>query len=120
MVACQCEACKYGYFTVSSMVLTLLVTKTATFVVMHSACLQVSPHHGMPSGGQFMRTSSVELGDIYRTASAISVFLEEADARPFINRLMSMPAMSADGIASRQLFDASTINPNVEVSPRGP
>lgn len=63
-----------------------------------------------------MRTASIELGDIYRTASAISVFLEEADARPFINRLMSMPAMTADGLANRQVIDASTINPNIEVS----
>lgn len=62
-----------------------------------------------------MRTSSIELGDIYRTASAISVFLEEADARPFINRLMSMPAMNADGVPSRQLFDATTLNPMIEV-----
>lgn len=82
----------------------------------HYDCMQVSLHQGIPIGGQFMRTSSIELGDIYRTASAISVLLEEADARPFINRLMSMPAMNADGIATRQVIDASTINPNIEVS----
>ncbi len=69
-----------------------------------------------PGAHLFTRTASIELGDIYRTASAISVFLEEADARPFINRLMSMPVMTADGLASRPVIDASTINPNIEVS----
>ena len=69
-------------------------------------------NHGPPG---FARTSSIELGDIYRTASAISVFLEEADARPFINRLLSMPVMNADGVVSRPVIDASTINPNIEV-----
>ncbi|DBB00185.1 TPA: hypothetical protein ACH3X1_014017 [Trebouxia sp. C0004] len=64
----------------------------------------------------FGRTASIELGDIYRTASAISVFLEEADARPFINRLMSMPVMNSDGLANRPVIDACTINPNIEVS----
>ena len=68
-----------------------------------------------PAGHNFTRTASIELGDIYRTASAISVFLEEADARPFINRLMSMPVMNADGVVSRPVIDASTINPNIEV-----
>jgi len=63
----------------------------------------------------FGRTASIELGDIYRTASAISVFLEEADARPFINRLMSMPVMNSDGLANRPVIDACTINPNIEV-----
>ena len=71
-------------------------------------------NHGPPG---FARTASVELGDIYRTASAISVFLEEADARPFINRLMSMPVMNAEGVVSRPVIDASTINPNIEVCP---
>lgn len=68
-----------------------------------------------PAAHIFTRTASIELGDIYRTASAISVFLEEADARPFINRLMSMPVMNADGVVSRPVIDASTINPNIEV-----
>ena len=71
-----------------------------------------------PGAQAFTRTASIELGDIYRTASAISVFLEEADARPFINRLMSMPAMTADGLAPRPVIDASTINPNIEVGLR--
>ena len=71
-------------------------------------------NHG-PGAHNFTRTASVELGDIYRTASAISVFLEEADARPFINRLMSMPVMNAEGVANRPGSDASTINPNIEV-----
>lgn len=75
-------------------------------------CALQAFNHG-PAG--FTRTASVELGDIYRTASAISVFLEEADARPFINRLMSMPVMNADGVVSRPVIDASTINPNIEV-----
>ena len=69
-------------------------------------------NHGPPG---FARTASIDLGDIYRTASAISVFLEEADARPFINRLMSMPVMNAEGVVSRPVLDASTINPNIEV-----
>ncbi|DBA71006.1 TPA: hypothetical protein ACH3X2_011438 [Trebouxia sp. C0005] len=64
----------------------------------------------------FGRTASIELGDIYRTASAISVFLEEENARPFINRLMSMPVMNSDGLANRPVIDACTINPNIEVS----
>ena len=74
-------------------------------------------HNPGVAGHNFGRTASIELGDIYRTASAISMFLEEADARPFINRLMSMPAMNSDGLSNRPVIDASTINPNIEVRP---
>ncbi|KAK9868202.1 hypothetical protein WJX84_001978 [Apatococcus fuscideae] len=42
------------------------------------------------------RTGSVELGDICRTASALSMFLEEAEQRPLINRLLSMPSAPRD------------------------
>ena len=80
--------------------------------------LQAGHNPGVAGGmHNFGRTSSIELGDIYRTASAISMFLEEADARPFINRLMSMPAMNSDGLSNRPVIDASTINPNIEVRP---
>ena len=77
-------------------------------------CVQAVFNNGI-AAHNFGRTASIELGDIYRTASAISVFLEEADARPFINRLMSMPVMNSDGLASRPVIDACTINPNIEV-----
>lgn len=77
-------------------------------------CVQAVFNAGI-AAHNFGRTASIELGDIYRTASAISVFLEEADARPFINRLMSMPVMNSDGLANRPVIDACTINPNIEV-----
>ena len=67
-------------------------------------------------GHAFKRTGSVEMGDIFRTASAISMFLEEAETRPFINRLLSMPVMNADGIGARQpVLDAQALNPTIEV-----
>lgn len=83
--------------------------------IRHSCCVHLQAYIHAAAVHNFTRTASIELGDIYRTASAISVFLDEADARPFINRLMSMPVMNADGAPNRSVMNAATINPNIEV-----
>ena len=72
------------------------------------ACLQ-------PDGSQVAaaakRATSVEVGEIYRTASAFSIYLDEMENRPHINRLMSMPSMTDP----QRIIDANHINPNIEV-----
>lgn len=40
------------------------------------------------------RTSSVEVGEIYRTASALSVYLDDMETRPQLKRLISMPSLT--------------------------
>ena len=57
------------------------------------------------------RATSVEVGEIYRTASAFSIYLDEMENRPHINRLMSMPSMTDP----QRIIDANHINPNIEV-----
>ena len=68
-----------------------------------------------PDGGQVAaaakRATSVEVGEIYRTASAFSIYLDEMENRPHINRLMSMPSMTDP----QRIIDANHINPNIEV-----
>ncbi|KAK9808759.1 hypothetical protein WJX72_003116 [[Myrmecia] bisecta] len=85
-----------------------------------SKALAVSAHttteSGMdtPNPNQFRRTASVELGDeIYRTGSALSIYYDELENRPFINRLLSMPLMP--GAPSRTL-EAQHVYPDIRVS----
>lgn len=64
------------------------------------------------------RTGSVELGEICRTASAISMFLEEAEQRPLINRLLSMPSIPrAPGLMDAQVMHSNCSLPHVEHEP---
>ncbi|KAK9833636.1 hypothetical protein WJX74_001172 [Apatococcus lobatus] len=56
------------------------------------------------------RTGSTELVDICRTASAISMFLEEAEQRPLINRLLSMPSIPrAPGLMDAQVLESGNL-----------
>ena len=56
----------------------------------------------------------MELGEIYRTASALSIYFDEMETRPFINRLLSMPALANSNIQ----VEPQQINPNVAVDLR--
>lgn len=70
--------------------------------------LQPEPSNGVAGPKP---TGSMEVGEIYRTASALSIYLDEIETRPHIKRLMSMPSLT-DPL---RILDANQINPNVEV-----
>ncbi len=76
------------------MKLEILHMQSGTAIAAHRGT-QASPYNlqGHSPSTQIRRTGSVELGEICRTASAISMFLEEAEQRPLINRLLSMPSV---------------------------
>lgn len=59
------------------------------------------------------RTASLEVGDIYRTASALSIYLDEIESRPQLERLMSMPSLPDP----RRLIEANHANLNMEARP---
>lgn len=57
------------------------------------------------------RTASVEVGEIYRTASALSIYLDDMETRPQLKRLISMPSLSDP----QGLLKANDISSNFEV-----
>ena len=58
------------------------------------------------------RTASVEVGEIYRTASALSIYLDDMETRPQLKRLISMPSLSDP----QGLLKANDISANFEVT----
>ena len=57
------------------------------------------------------RMASMEVGEIYRTASALSIYLDDLETRPQIDRLMSMPSLSDP----QRILDANSHITNVKV-----
>lgn len=57
------------------------------------------------------RAVSVEVGEIYRTASALSLFLDDMETRPQLNRLISMPSLNNP----QDLLKAKHFNNSFEV-----
>ena len=58
------------------------------------------------------RMASMEVGEIYRTASALSIYLDDLETRPQIDRLMSMPSLSDP----QRIMDANSHITNVKVT----